>query len=1267
MRHIILCLAVAFCFNNSLAHKESTHQYMTIEAYNLLKLNLGTDVPDMVNHLHTTTPASDGGPWQLPYITRGAYREDLEDPVYRLWAGNHPTLYADENLTILLAASQVIAIIDAFTNNSYDPFVSSSHFWRADYGDVTNTTMLAISPICDFWMRVPNSYQKILSYANGGWDLSVNLILYCFPIHSDGSGCCATQRAIVTFRYNSLRDLHMNRNLYVTKVTWLNGQQTIFNQPIRFEPSHWSSLNPGSYSLLFENIIWETLGRMCHLLQDATVPAHVHVDEHGPFSRGDSFESFMGSDRTWTGAAVNATVGPFIYPFGSGNPLHYLMYVSDQMADHFGSNGPYKGDGNNNIEGNPLPDELLFLNSVNLSSLGSPTVMTHPIGGTDLTNIRDKMIPQAIRATAGLLYWFAVETGIIRNTRVQNDFSGGTVIVDGLSYPSGKTLTLPIGSTLEISNTTPQSYANFNRHYYQWNKLNTIGQIVGFNTNITWPITVDGNYAYDARFDREFNLTLAPAEYIEGGSGGSYKVNGNSTGGSYSGSFIERRTSPMEIEAVPPAGWVFAYWSDNTGDKYTNPRNLIPINHTTISATFKKHLFTSSNIGTSTNNQRKIVQSRNGTYCTVYQSGNRIWFTKSSDGVNWSGDYPMSDGGLGELHTYPAIVAVENIVNVVWQSIEWSGIPELTGRIYLRRYNLYDNSWGSLEVIGYFWPHSENFEATPAIDAGNLTEDGTSDEKRIVWKDYDGIKIIDANNGIWGSMESVPGTHDNCYYPSITNDRNSTYAVCWEDRTSGAINIKYVETSTDGSTWNWTNAALVSPEGWYTNQRPSMTKGNPDPHCGARISIAWQGIDNVVEGVSVHVRQGNVGCNNWGNVTSFSMTEGGASPHPVIGSLQSDDKLSLVWNQGNDVYVAKYNGTCWSAPGLLATGTNGGTECSINSYTPSTVAALWRKPDGGITITTSGVNPGGACAEEEEEGSFASDSPTGTDSVSTVPFRHNRHGFVSLAHGAGVSNRLVAGSFAFEIAKMQLVTSEGTRNIGYADLASLQNNQSVLSSKPFRVTSVNSRLVFSGAAYGKKMFVPTEVLRNVNQPLGFVTLKETSNRHVRKEVWHLPFSTLAAIRDSTFGVFNTYTIDLSSLVGKELYAEVEMLGHARNIVPLVDDDYLILRGGANTLDKMSGAGNAKSKSIPRSYALYQNYPNPFNPATTIRFDLPEDQVVSLKVFNVLGQQVAELAHGALEAGEHSVTSEFGHLPSGMYIYKLSAGKFNDVKKLLLVK
>jgi hypothetical protein len=90
--------------------------------------------------------------------------------------------------------------------------------------------------------------------------------------------------------------------------------------------------------------------------------------------------------------------------------------------------------------------------------------------------------------------------------------------------------------------------------------------------------------------------------------------------------------------------------------------------------------------------------------------------------------------------------------------------------------------------------------------------------------------------------------------------------------------------------------------------------------------------------------------------------------------------------------------------------------------------------------------------------------------------------------------------------------------------------------------------------------------------------------------------------------------------------------------------------------------------VPKVLALNQNYPNPFNPSTTINFTLAEDSHVSLRVFDMLGREVATLANSEMKAVEvHNVLFDASRLSSGLYFYRLDAGKSSLVKKLMLLK
>lgn len=90
-------------------------------------------------------------------------------------------------------------------------------------------------------------------------------------------------------------------------------------------------------------------------------------------------------------------------------------------------------------------------------------------------------------------------------------------------------------------------------------------------------------------------------------------------------------------------------------------------------------------------------------------------------------------------------------------------------------------------------------------------------------------------------------------------------------------------------------------------------------------------------------------------------------------------------------------------------------------------------------------------------------------------------------------------------------------------------------------------------------------------------------------------------------------------------------------------------------------------SLPTEYALDQNYPNPFNPATTINYQIPVDANISLKIYDVLGNEVAELVSEFKTAGYYEVKFNAGKLTSGVYFYRIESDNFTQTRKMLLMK
>ena len=99
---------------------------------------------------------------------------------------------------------------------------------------------------------------------------------------------------------------------------------------------------------------------------------------------------------------------------------------------------------------------------------------------------------------------------------------------------------------------------------------------------------------------------------------------------------------------------------------------------------------------------------------------------------------------------------------------------------------------------------------------------------------------------------------------------------------------------------------------------------------------------------------------------------------------------------------------------------------------------------------------------------------------------------------------------------------------------------------------------------------------------------------------------------------------------------------------------------------LTGAGII-GNDIPKVFKLYENYPNPFNPVTKIKFDLPQNAFVKIRIFDIVGREVSSLVNNELKAGTYESQFNAGNLSSGTYFYRIEAGNFTDVKRMVLIK
>jgi hypothetical protein len=107
--------------------------------------------------------------------------------------------------------------------------------------------------------------------------------------------------------------------------------------------------------------------------------------------------------------------------------------------------------------------------------------------------------------------------------------------------------------------------------------------------------------------------------------------------------------------------------------------------------------------------------------------------------------------------------------------------------------------------------------------------------------------------------------------------------------------------------------------------------------------------------------------------------------------------------------------------------------------------------------------------------------------------------------------------------------------------------------------------------------------------------------------------------------------------------------------------------GLSFVPNPTSINNETQLGIAGNFTLYQNYPNPFNPVTHIRFGLPNSSKVKIEIFDVLGNNVTTLLNENISAGFHTVDFDASNLASGLYLYRIQAGEFIQMKKMVLMK
>ena len=223
--------------------------------------------------------------------------------------------------------------------------------------------------------------------------------------------------------------------------------------------------------------------------------------------------------------------------------------------------------------------------------------------------------------------------------------------------------------------------------------------------------------------------------------------------------------------------------------------------------------------------------------------------------------------------------------------------------------------------------------------------------------------------------------------------------------------------------------------------------------------------------------------------------------------------------------------------------------------------------------------------------------------------------------------------------------------------------------------------------------VPTIIVRDANAGLrlggAVFTLGLKSNMKINpnsglvkyvntyKKLWQVKPDGVKGYNVSDLFIGNAGPLTFTAQSSNLNVGTVAIAGSTLQITPVQTGDFIVTVVGQDTTNHdfiaysipvNIGLTDVQSTDqLPTEFALFQNYPNPFNPTTNIKFDLPKESNVTLKVYNILGEEVATLVNKVMPAGHQVVTFDASRLASGMYIYRIQAGNFVQVKKMLLMK
>jgi hypothetical protein len=699
-------------------------------------------------------------------------------------------------------------------------------------------------------------------------------------------------------------------------------------------------------------------------------------------------------------------------------------------------------------------------------------------------------------------------------------------------------------------------------------------------------------------------------------------------------------TSPSTFQGLGTT-WNFYKWNDGLANNVKS--NLQIMAPTTYTANYKGQFRSDDQNGISSCSQRKLIRTDNGIYHCIYESMGEVWYTHSlTTNFNgaWSQDYSINEG-QGQARN-PSIDFEGNKIKIVMEFYDpyyWSEAviflmtwePDVNGNYYL----------SDFEDVKYYSP-SYFGNAKPVISYTNVVlfiayRKNTSDGL------YQMTKWNDAGNWVWGTEGTIPNTNLYSSNPSVCGFGDDIY-LAWQH----SLGIRYIFGGAQGTNWRYANYEIISTgSGYQNNYSPSISlakNGYP--------VVSWIGYNytdpggggiNKIEGESptskIVVRRASG--SSWSSF--FKAGYNAVTTNNNSTSSALNEESVITWSEGTSPnflskWVRRVNGSYTDAHSLSHNGkqnqVSNGTTVDNMEGTVFTITQLPYM----LSLVTTDFN------QQFVEGG-------GINKVGDViELSYGREGVI---YKNGVEFLFNIGDIIVGDSVIKFIEQPDT--ILYSSAEELN---AVVKTVPFNL-SPSTEFYFTDFYYVLNDSLADTALTAID----VVNFKVELVNNQSGQVVGI-FDNVIYTRENLIGYANaSYQVDCNSIIPGEYYlrlvtaVEGEAEYHLGNV-----------QNSSEELDKHNYQQiNFSGTDIPVSYKLEQNYPNPFNPTTTIRYQIPKDGMVTLKVYDLLGAEVVTLVSEELVSGKYEVNFNASRLASGVYLYKLQADEFISVKKMILLK